>query len=225
MRTVNRSGRSGREAAQLLGKRLDDRFTLAHRVRMRGLKQPMDAVLVGPHGVTALAIADEQGRVRSLGDNWYIWNKKNDNFDPSPRNPMQRAQEARTAMETHVNARQMGSVMPVDCAVLIPSPKAQVEFMQPTMPILDIGRTLEFAEQLAGQRELIEWSQAEELLKSLGVPPLGIPWRQLDQARARRRRPQAVLWGLTRQQLILLGVIAAADVLVLVAGALIVLLR
>ena len=225
MRTVNRSGRSGREAARLLGRRLDDRFTLAHHVRMRGLKQPVDAVLVGPQGVTVLAIADEQGRVRSLGDNWYIWNQKTDNFDPSPRNPIQRVQEARAAMETHVNARQMGSVMPVDCAVLIPGPKVQVEFMQPTMPILDASRMLEFAEQLAGQRELIEWSQAEELLKSLGVPPLGIPWRQLDQAHARRRKPATVLWGLTRQQLIILGAIAAADALLLIAGAIIVLLR
>jgi hypothetical protein len=225
MRTVNRSGKSGREVAHLLGRRLDDRFTLAHRVRMRGLEQPVDAVLVGPHGVTVLALADDQGRVRSLGDNWYIWNQKTNNFDPSPYNPIKKVQQDRAAMETHVNARQMGSVIPVDCAVLVPSPKAQVEFMQPTMPILDASRTLEFAEQLAGQRELIEWSHAEELLKSLGVPPLGIPWRQLGQAGARTRKPAPVLWGLTRQQLVLLGVIAAADVLVLIAGALIVLLR
>jgi len=225
MRTVNRSGRSGREAARLLGSRLDDRFTLAHHVRMRGLKQPVDAVLVGPQGVTVLALANDQGRVRCLGDNWYIWNKKTESFDPTSRDIVKKVQGDRAAMEAHVNARQMGSVMPVDCAVMIPSPKAQVEFMQPIVPILDASQIAEFAEQLAGQRELIEWSQAEELLKSLGVPPLGIPWRQLDQAHARKRKPATVLWGLTRQQLIFLGAIAAADALLLIAGAIIVLLR
>jgi hypothetical protein len=190
---------------------------------MRGLKQPVDAVLIGPQGVTALALANDQGRVRCLGDNWYVWNRKTENFDPTSRDIVKKVQGDRAAMEAHVNARQMGSLVPVDCAVMIPSPKAQVEFMQPIVPILDASHITEFAEQLAGQRELIEWSHAEELLKSLGVPPLGIPWRQLDQALARRRRPATVLWGLTRQQLIILGAIAVADVLVLIAGALVLL--
>ena len=94
--------------------------------------------------------------------------------------------------------------------------------MQPAAPILSAEQTSVFAAQLAHQEELIEWTLADDLLKSLGVPPLGVPWRQLDQpgAEARRSSPRR-LGGMTRQQLTLLTIIAVADLLVLLGGFLI----
>src|SRR4030042_1405807 len=116
MRVVNRAGKSGREAARLLGKRLDDRFTLAHRVRLHGRKNTVDAVLVGPHGVTVLAIASDEGRVRCLGDNWYNWNPNTDKFVGTKHNPVKRVQDDRKAIELFLAGRQMGSVIPVECS-------------------------------------------------------------------------------------------------------------
>ncbi len=226
MRAVNRSTKNGREAEKLLARHLDDRFTLVHHVRLRGLKSLVDAVLVGPQGVTVLAVAGDTDRVRCLGDHWYVWNSKTDNFDPAPHNPVKKVQTDRAAMEAHVAAWQMGSTMPVDCAVMIPRPNAQVEYMQAAVPILDPAGIVEFTQQLAQQRELVEWTLADSLLKSLGVTPQGKPWAQLMQSAGRTRvRSARGLWGLTRPQLILLGVIAAADMLLLLAGFLILFLR
>jgi len=225
MRMVNRAGKSGREAARLLGKRLDDRFTLAQRVRLHGRKNVIDAVLIGPQGVTVLAIASDEGRVRCLGDNWYNWNSNADKFVGTKHNPVKRVQDDRKAIELFLAGRQMGSVVPVECAVLVPQSNAQVEFMQPVVPILDVTQIKEMAETLVGQRELIEWTQADDVLKGLGVPPLGKSWRVLIQPGARKRGLSVVgFGGLKRKQLILLGIIAVADVLVLIGGLVVVLL-
>ena len=219
MRVVNRAGKSGREAARLLGKRLDDRFTLAQRVRLHGRKNSMDAVLVGPHGVTVLAIASDEGRVRCLGDNWYNWNPNTDKFVASKHNPVKRVQDDRKVIELFLAGRQMGTLVPVECAVLIPQSNAQVEFMQPAVPILDVTQIKAMAETLVGQRELIEWTQADDVLKGMGVPPLGKSWRALIQPGARKRGLSALgFGGLKRKQLILLGIIAVADLLVLIGG-------
>jgi len=225
MRVVNRAGKSGREAARLLGKRLDDRFTLAQRVRLHGRKNSMDAVLVGPHGVTVLAIASDEGRVRCLGDNWYNWNPNTDKFVASKHNPVKRVQDDRKVIELFLAGRQMGTLVPVECAVLIPQSNAQVEFMQPAVPILDVTQIKAMAETLVGQRELIEWTQADDVLKGMGVPPLGKSWRALIQPGARKRGLSALgFGGLKRKQLILLGIIAVADLLVLIGGLAVVLL-
>jgi hypothetical protein len=222
MRVVNRSGKSGHEVVKLLSAYLDDRFTLAHQVRLRGVKDPVDAVLVGPQGVTVIAFSDDKVKVRCLGDNWYAWNPKIQNFEPTSHNPVKKVLADRAAMEAHVNARQMSSTMPVDCAVMVPEPNIQVEHMQPVVPILSAEQTSVFAAQLAHQDELIEWTLADDLLKSLGVPPLGVPWRQLDQPAADARPSSSRrLGGLTRQQLTILTIIAVADLLVLLGGFLI----
>jgi hypothetical protein len=225
MRVVNRAGKSGREAARLLGKRLDDRFTLAHRVRLHGRKNMVDAVLVGPHGVMVLAIASDEGRVRCLGDNWYQWDPRTGEPVLAKHSPAKQVQDDRKAIELFLGGRQMGSVIPVECAVLVPQSNAQVEFMQPVVPILDANAMAEMAGTLASQRELIEWTQADDILKGLGVPPLGQSWRSLNQPGARKRRLSAFgFGGLKRKQLILLAIIAVADLLVLIGGLAVVLL-
>jgi hypothetical protein len=222
MRVVNRSGTSGHEVVKLLSAYLDDRFTLAQHVRLRGVKDPVDAVLVGPQGVTVIALSDDKIKVRCLGDNWYAWNPQARNFEPAYHNPVKKVLADRAAMEAHVNSRQMSSTMPVDCAVMVPEPNLQVEHMQPAAPILSAEQTSVFAAQLAHQDERIEWTLADDLLKSLGVPPLGVPWRQLDQPAA-EARPAAAhrLSGMTRRQLVILTIIAVADLLVLLGGFLI----
>jgi hypothetical protein len=217
MRVVNRSGKSGREAARLLSAYLDDRFTLAYHVRLRGLKDPVNAVLVGPHGVTVLAFSDDKVKVRCLGDNWYAWSQPVQNFERAQRNPVKQALAGRAAMEAHVNARQMGSTMPVDCAVMVPEPHVQVEHMQPVVPVMSAEQIGVFAAQSQRQGETIEWTLANDLVKSLGLPPLDVPWRQLDQA-ARARPAKVRLGGLTRRQLVILTIIAVADLLVLLGG-------
>ena len=223
MRVVNHPTASGRTAVKLLGQYLDDRFTLVHHVRLPNRKNAIDGVLIGPHGATVLALASDVGRVRCLGDHWYVWNPRIKDFE-AERSPVKQTQSDRTAIEAFLAGRGLGSVIPVDCAVLAFQPSAQVEFMQPAAPIWPADKFAELARTLAGQRELVEWTQADDTLKALGLPPLGKPWRTSGrpgtQAQAARPRRTA---GLQRRQIIFLAAMAMADLLVLIGGLVIVL--
>ena len=224
MRVVNHPTESGRTAVKLLGQYLDDRFTLVHHVRLPNRKNAIDGVLIGPHGVTVLALASDVGRVRCLGNRWYVWNPRIKNFVGADRNPVKQAQTGRTAIEALLAGRGLGSVIPVDCAVLVLQPSAQVEFMQPAIPIWPSNKIAGLARTLAGQRELVEWTQADDTLKALGLPPAGKPWHALSKpgVRAQAVRPYRTA-GLQRQQIILLAAMAIADLLVLIGGLAIVL--
>lgn len=225
MRVINRSDKSGRQMEKLLGECLDDRFTLVHHVRLPDRKNAVDALLVGPHGVTVFAWAGGPGRVRCLGDNWYVWNLTVKDFVRGDHNPAKQAQSDRAAVEAFLAGRQMGSVVPVDCAVLAAQPSAQVEFMQPAATILPADKIAQFAGTLAGQRELLEWTQANDVLKSLGAQPQGQSWRALHQPGGRRPtgRSRGRSGGLQRWQIILLVVMAVVNLSVLIGGLLILL--
>lgn len=219
MRVANRPRKGGREVEKRLGQYLDDRFTLVHGARLPGRKGLVDAVLVGPHGATALAFANDEGRVRCLGENWYAWSPKLDDFVDVGYSPAKQAKADLAALQVYLAERQLGNTVPADCAVIQAQPQSQIESMQPAVPIFTADTVDEMAQALAAQRELIEWTHADEALKGLGVPPLGKPWAMLTQLGAGKRSVRVGRFGLTRNQLIILAVIAVADFVVLGLGA------
>jgi hypothetical protein len=95
--------------------------------------------------------------------------------------------------------------------------------MQPAVPIFTADQVDEMAQALAAQRELIEWTDADEVLKGLGVPPLGKPWAMRTLLGAGRPSASLNRLGLTRNQTIILAVMAVADFIVLGLGALLLL--
>jgi len=223
MRVANHPRKGGREVEKRLGKYLDDRFTLVHGAKLPGRKELVDALLVGPHGATALAFANDEGRARCLGENWYTWNQKLDDFVDADHSPAQQAKADLAALEAYLAGRQLGSTVPADCAVIQANPRAQIESMQPAAPIFTADKISEMAQALDAQRELVEWNHADEALKGLGVPPLGKPWAMLAQPGASKQIAGAGRLGLTRNQIIILAVIAVADFIVLGLGALLLL--
>jgi hypothetical protein len=223
MRVVNRPRKGGREVAQRLGQCLDNRFTLVHGARLPGRKGLVDAVLVGPHGATALAFANDESRARCLGENWYAWSQKLNDFVDVDYSPARQAKSDLAVLQAYLAGRQLSNTVPADCAVIQTNPRAQIEYMQPAAPIFTTDKIAEMALALQAQRELVEWNHADEALKGLGVPPLGRPWAMITQPGAARRKARANRLGLTRNQTIILAVIAAADFILLGLGALLLL--
>jgi hypothetical protein len=223
MRVANRPRKGGREVEKRLGQYLDDRFTLVHGARLPGRAGQVEAVLVGPHGVTALAFANDEGRVRCLGENWYIWSPKLNDFVDAGYSPAKQARADLAALQAYLAGRQLGATVPADCAVIQANPRSQIESMQPAVPIFMADQVDEMAQALAAQRELIEWTDADQVLKGLGVPPLGQPWARLSQLGAGKPSASPNRLGLTRQQTLILAVMAVADFIVLGLGALLLL--
>ena len=223
MRVANHPRRGGLEVEKRLGRYLDDRFTLVHGARLPGREGQVEAVLVGPHGMTALAFANDEGRVRCLGENWYAWSPKLNDFVDAGYSPAKRAKADLAALQAYLAGRQLGATVPADCAVIQANPRSQIESMQPAVPIFTADQVDEMAQALAAQRELTEWTDADEALKGLGVPPLGKPWAMLSQLGAGKPSASLNRLGLTRTQTIILAVMAVADFIVLGLGALLLL--
>jgi len=223
MRVANHPCKGGREVEKRLGQYLDDRFTLVHRASLAGRQGQVEAVLVGPHGVTALAFANDEGRVRCLGDNWYAWSPKLGDFVDAGYSPAKQAEADLAALQAYLAGRQLSATVPADCAVIQANPRSQIESMQLTVPIFMADQVGEMAQALAAQRELIERADADEVLKGLGAPPLGKPWAMLTQPGLSRPSASLNRIGLTRNQTIILAVMAVADFIVLGLGALLLL--
>jgi len=224
MRVLNSPSALGREVEKYLAQHLDDRFTLAHQVRLRGRKTRVDAILVGPHGVMLFAYSNDQVRVRCLGDTWYVWNPKVNDLVKVEQNPVKRLQADLAAMQSFLEAHQLGSVVPMEGAVLVPRSEVQVEFMDNAIPVLSAEGIQQLATALPGQHEMIEWRQADQVLSGLGLAPLGKPWSQLPKTSPQVRAMRSRRGGLKRWQIIFLVAIAVADLLVLMGGLAVVLM-
>ncbi len=224
MRVLNRSGQGDRQAEKILGRYLDDRFTFAYHVGLPGYGR-LDALLLGPQGLTVLAILQGPGRFRCLGENWYVLDEKTGQFRPQP-SPIQQARDDMHALQLFLQGQQLDTLMPVDGALLAPGPNARVEFMQPALPVLAEAKIGEYAQKLAAQQELVDWMQVDQVLKSLGLAMRRKPWQASTGQGARpARAPARRVGGLSRRQIWVLVGIAIADLAVLAGGVAILLTR
>src|SRR5512136_215982 len=135
MRVANHPRQGGREVEKRLGLYLDDRFTLVHGAKIPGRAGQVEAVLVGPHGVTALAFANDESRVRCLGENWYTWSPKLDDFVDAGYSPPKQAKADLAALQAYLAGRQLSATVPADCAVIQANSQSRIESMQLTVPI------------------------------------------------------------------------------------------
>ncbi|MBL8133036.1 MAG: NERD domain-containing protein [Anaerolineae bacterium] len=78
------------QTAQVLGQKLDDRYTLIRNVSKREIGY-IDAVLVGPAGVLVFRITDAEGDWANEGVNWLVRNNSGDLL-PAPFNPTKECQ-------------------------------------------------------------------------------------------------------------------------------------
>lgn len=148
---------------------LDDRFALVHTLSVPGRREKIDALLVGPHGALVLGVNANAGRYRCLGDNWYVWDKKANNFWGSEDNPIRDLRQAQRLVESVLSAHGLGSAVPVDGAVVFVNPKLQLEHMEPLVRLIEWSALKEFATQLASTPVYVEKREVERTLGVFGV--------------------------------------------------------
>ncbi len=214
---------------QILQPILDDRFVLVHTLAVSGRHEKVDALLVGPHGALVLKVENDEGRYRCLGDNWYIWDKKINNFIKAEDNPLRDLKQGQNLVEAILASQGLGSAVPVSNAVLFVNSKLQLEHMEPAVTLIEHGAIKKWAAQLPST-VYVEKREIEKTLAAFGV--------QVSVAHSPRvtveedgvsavggARPAAADWlkgrgqfGLRRWQLVAMGVTVGLYVLVLAVG-------
>lgn len=124
-----RQGHAGEDVLHWsLARQLDDRFIL-----LRGYTPPypwhmggdIDAVLVGPHGVTVFEAKAWNGQYHCAGDAWWYWSRFRAAWEPAQGNPTKQAQANAERVAKTLQARGMPDVR-VQPVVAITSPKMRV---------------------------------------------------------------------------------------------------
>lgn len=148
---------------------LDNRFALIHTLTVPGRREKVDALLVGPHGALVMILDPSLGRYRCLGDNWYVWDKKANNFLTAEENPMRELKQGQHLIETILSAQGLGTTVPVDGVVVFVSPKLQLEHMEPIVKLIEFNEIKAFATQLAATPVYIEQREIEKTLAVFGA--------------------------------------------------------
>lgn len=124
-----RQGRAGEDVLRVsLARRCDQRFIL-----LSGYTPPfpwhmggdIDAVLVGPHGVTVFEAKAWNGQYHYAGDVWLYWNHFHSAWEPARGNPTIQAQANAERVTKTLQARGLSTVR-VQPMVAITSPKMRV---------------------------------------------------------------------------------------------------
>jgi hypothetical protein len=117
--------------ARVLSRQLDARYTLLRNYTpLHDRRGDVDAVLLGPHGVTSFEVKAWRGYYRATGDTWLIRGGPMDGWRPVEKNPTQQALE---------NARRLRGVLaraglervPVKAVVAVASARMYVQIEPP----------------------------------------------------------------------------------------------
>jgi hypothetical protein len=125
-------GHGGEELlARVLGRALDDHYTLLRNYTPFGdLRGDVDAVLIGPHGVTSFEVKAWRGYYRATGEAWLSRDGAIGGWRPVDKSPTQQALENARRLRV-VLARAGLERVPVKAVVVVASPRMYVEVVPP----------------------------------------------------------------------------------------------
>jgi len=125
-------GREGEALlARVLGRQLDDRYTLLRNYTpLFGRRGDLDAVLLGPHGITSFEVKAWTGHYRVSGDAWFYRASPSAGWRPTEKNPTLQALENARRLRAVLARAGLGNV-PVRPVVAVASARMTVELAPP----------------------------------------------------------------------------------------------
>ena len=136
--TLRKENLGALAVADVLGRELEERFTLIRNVSRRGLGY-IDAVLVGPPGALVFRIVEEPGIFLNEGADW-LQRKGGQTYELSRLNATRECVTDVYALREYL-ARNALSNVPVYAVVVFTHSQAQLSARQPVVPIAEL-RTL-----------------------------------------------------------------------------------
>jgi hypothetical protein len=168
----------------------------------------IDALLAGPHGALILKVDGSDGRLRCLGDKWYVWDKKLKDFAEAATNLTQELKQGLNLVESVLTSHNLINTVPVQGAIVFVNSKLQLEHMEPDVPLIQADAIKSLAAELAGSPMHLEKRDVEKVLAAFGAkaevsavaaqPAAASPPEEAHPAPRKKRGPL----GLTRQQLV-----------------------
>ena len=226
--------------AQLLAEHLDRRFLLVLNLAWPNVQGPFPPILLGPSGIHLLMPTLLRGEFRVREDRLWVYDTRKQRFKPHKPDLVQELLQYRQRLEDFLN-RHLSSPIAVEARLVFLHPSTYVDALQAQVAPLMVDGLARYLDQLSHQRKyqrqhIQQWlellqSQKEAstvaeapVRESPRATPRPRPTAHRTAARSRRaalarkgpRSRKRGPLGFTRQQWIVLGVLAALNILLLV---------
>ena len=202
--------------AELLQEHLDRYFILVLNAPWPDRRPPLPPILLGPSGIHILYPTLLKGDYRVKGNRLWIYDTGKQRFRPYRPDPIQEILQVREQLTEFFN-NLTATVVTIEARLVFLDPATYVDSVdreETAVSPLMVDGLPRYLEQLSRQRRY-QRTQIQKWLTALvhasrGRMPAAI------QSQRRRRAPARRVGGLTRTQWLILGVLAALDLLIVV---------
>ena len=165
--------------AYALGQRLDNRYIL-----LRNYTPPppfrsggdIDALLLGPHGITMFEVKAWHGVYRCNGSEWLFLPRSRAGWEPAAKNPTQQAALNLQRVQGTLNLAGLNTLQ-AQPVIAIADPKMRLEITgEPTIPFYFLYQTPDRLDFLA-TRTSFSQAEIERIWFALLPKPVGVPQR------------------------------------------------
>lgn len=199
-------------AAREIGAVLDDRFVMIRNTQLPEVGV-VDMILVGPTGISTLALHHAAGMYKAESELWLRYDTQRMQFVREPRNPIQQARQAAAQLRDYLRARDL-PVPWVNAALVVTNPETRVTLEGPAVTVYGANEIGSFASvDILGQEIVMDDEDVDTVVDVI-LERGGGGSAQPSAARdVPGRRGEFI--GMTRPQLALLAVLALLNLCVL----------
>lgn len=227
-------------AIQRLGRFLDDRYTVLRKLLPATPGAPEVFLIVGPGGLWVIHASALRGLFRAVGNQWEIMDSSGKNYRPARPNLIEQVLTARGAVAERV-ARLDATLAAPETAIFLMDAGAHIDLQHPAVRIVQIDALERFAAGLLRPDAYIDPDKLRRTVDGLAQPPSqagaddlagfadldarslppAAPGQPSRLAQLSSQEPQFVQriakrTPFTRRQWIWLGVLLAANIIILI---------
>jgi hypothetical protein len=230
--------------SERLQRHLSDEYTLIRNARLPSTDLIVPLILLGPQGVRAILTTDKRGIFRAKGEEWLSFSGRTRKFRRARPNLLELARSYAQALHAYLQSH--GVPLPeVEPVIAVTNPRTHIDTANPSVRIIQADAFEHFASNLQKFQPIMDYEDVQELTGLILEPQLPEPepeperetsdellpseepsmtdvdaFRLEDSPAERERRSR--VFGMTRSQLIVLGLLLIMELLVLfVFGAII----
>ncbi len=202
--------------AELLQEHLDRYFILVLNAPWPGQRQPLPPILLGPSGIHILYPTLLKGDFRVKGNRLWIYDTRKQRFRPYRPDPIQEILQVREQLTEFFN-NLTSTIVTLEARLVFLDPATYVDAVdreETAVSPLMVDGLPRYLEQLSRQRRY-QRAQIQKWLTALvhaAEGRMAVPARRAP----RRQAPARRFGGMTRTQWLILGVLAAIDLLIVV---------
>ena len=240
--------KTGKSEQVLLGqmeRALSNKYFLIKNATIEGVDKPIPFILVGPPGIYLLNVCTQKGIYRAKDDVWSEMKGRNRQFEPVQPNLIKETLELASRLETFLDAY-LTSIPPIHSVLILLNPGTHVDSVRPAVRIIMMDGLDRFLSRVSIETPQISNEEVQELLTLISEPPTPRPEGAAEESQAEKLhaefqalKPVLALepavsknintisnkLNFSTRQWIFLGVIAVANIFLLITFLIIILLN